>query len=103
LLNDRDDLLIVADSSMCYGCFLFSATEKKDCGHSFCLECCKLVRNYHNSRCLLCDQLTNWKDTRLAGYRILSLDGGGVRGYTEVFILNRIEEILSVPVPNLLI
>jgi hypothetical protein len=101
LLNDREDLLTVADSSMCYGCFLSSTTEKIDCGHSFCLECFKLMRNYHNCRCLLCDQLTNWKDTRLAGYRILSLDGGGVRGYTEAIMLNRIEEILSIPIPNL--
>lgn len=101
LLQDREDLLPIADSTMCYGCFLSSTTEKIDCGHSFCVECCKLMKNYYDSRCMFCDQIHYWKDTRIAGYRILSLDGGGVRSIMEIIILNKIEELLQIPIQYL--
>jgi hypothetical protein len=86
---------------MCYGCFLSIPTERIDRYHSFCLSCCKLMKNYNHSKCLLCDSPMNWRDIRLAGTRILVLDGNAIRAIQQLYVLSQIEELLHLSIISL--
>jgi hypothetical protein len=92
---------VAHSSNMCYGCFLSVPTERIDRYHSFCLSCCKLMKNYNSSKCLLCDSPMNWRDIRLAGNRILVLNGNAIRAIQQLFILSQIEEILHLSIISL--
>lgn len=122
LLQQRDDVIPLANaeiasassssstksspynksqSNMCYGCFLNVSTEKICANqHSFCLACCKWMKNFYHSCCMFCNLPMNWKDTRYAGERVLLLSGNAFHAIQELFILSKIEEILNLPITS---
>lgn len=88
----------------CLGCVISPATEKLVCQHTLCINCCKEMNEYNNGDCPICGAHCNWHDASLLptqGYRVLSLDGGGVRGIVELKILSAIEGRLGIPIKNL--
>lgn len=78
---------------VCIGCILNSGTEALQCGHYLCHQCCEECPN----ECLACGQKSEWKPLQFpasAGFRILSLDGGGIRGIVELLTLQRLSTYL---------
>lgn len=90
------------------------------CGHGFCDECVKdfgtvdesCRYQYKLDRCVLClqDFGINPKTAaesmqllrlipKCAGIRILTLDGGGIRGIVELAILEKLESRVGLKVP----
>jgi hypothetical protein len=89
-------------------CCLLRAPEKVfSCGHSICDTCVRAFgqrnseerNSFSFSRCILCDGQNNKAEISLtpftAGVRLLSLDGGGVRGVIPLVFLQHLEESLS--------
>lgn len=84
----------------CLLCFSNSHDTLLSCRHSFCKHCMKEAQEVENEQkqqlicplCLLPLQLMvdNYKIPGKAGYRILSLDGGGIKGIIELCIIDRI-------------
>src|ERR1700733_14264663 len=72
------------------------------CGHAFCLDCIRELINDHSLphrctviQCPIHGQPQNFSPRLLpiqSGYRILSLDGGGVKGVAQLTMLRAIEE-----------
>jgi hypothetical protein len=94
-------------SVTCLCCFLYAADKVLDCGHAYCNNCIRMFgvksiveRNtYHMPHCLVCQQTHRSKSFNLlpptAGVRILSLDGGGIRGIIPLTVLAYLEKQLS--------
>lgn len=83
------------DREICPLC-LAKATGFLGCGHTFCSECLS-----ESSSCPVCKQKSQWKSTDSAlpprgGYRILSMDGGGVRGLIPVLVLSHLENLTGI-------
>lgn len=100
-------------ASVCYGCLFGRPEYKLPCGHVICVSC---VREFDESlrdkkypglaihtSCILCG--SSKQDTwpcefqylpDLSGIRVMSLDGGGVRGIIQLSILSRLEELLNI-------
>ncbi|KAG0559371.1 hypothetical protein KC19_10G099700 [Ceratodon purpureus] len=87
---------------VCVSCMVDLPTEMLSCGHIICAMCAKEVTTEPrlskiiDLRCPVClSPNSKWYPNDLpplAGYRILSLDGGGVRGIVELLAL---QEIMS--------
>ncbi len=99
----RDEYVQLAPAMIttCIGCLLITPSEKLGCGHMFCKMCCEEIFNYNNCRCPICNnplpprEKNELKPTM--GYRILCLDGGGVKGIVELVTLMYIEKLLDMP------
>jgi Patatin-like phospholipase len=103
----------------CFGCLLNVPAEKFPCGHLLCTQCClEQQRNAAtdtNVTCFACDPPDhtqgnkNWKTQEWshvdipngAGFRVLSIDGGGVRGVLPARILWIVEAKLGIPINRL--
>lgn len=108
---------MIYSSSTCYGCLYYSPQYVLPCGHAFCEECVRdfgqrgvqgsSTNVYTHEHCLLCgirDATEGWPwrivlKPMSAGVRLLSLDGGGVRGVAELEILRRLETEIGLNVP----
>lgn len=91
----------------CLACLLRSPEKVLTCGHALCDVCvqyfgsrCSEARDvYRLDDCVLCG--TNNERTPLqilpptAGIRVLSLDGGGVRGIVPLVLLRKLESHLD--------
>ncbi|MCJ1466187.1 hypothetical protein MMC07_004806 [Pseudocyphellaria aurata] len=117
--NTQDPLFWtkVYSSKTCYGCLCCSPQYVLPCGHAFCEDCVRdfgqrgdrgrSTTSYTHDHCLLCGvwgSSIGWPWTILlkpksAGVRLLSLDGGGVRGVAELEILRRLETEIGLHVP----
>ncbi|KAI1422633.1 hypothetical protein F5Y12DRAFT_799440 [Xylaria sp. FL1777] len=107
------DGLSLSSHSTCFSCLIECPEHVLPCGHIICTPCINAVGTLLGGgftkldRCLL----KHWDETRgatpylasikpdQAGVRILTLDGGGVRGIVELTILQKIEEALDNKVP----
>jgi hypothetical protein len=86
----------------CFGCLKAVPVTILVCQHAFCLDCVRDLEEHptglHNSRKIWCPfhKSSQRFAPRLlspgAGYRILSLDGGGVKGIAQLVMLKHIEE-----------
>lgn len=88
---------------ICLGCLLELPTLLQPCGHLFCRSCVLSGFEFDDRKCPICDHEMLSPPTQLpiiSGPRILTLDGGGVRGLVEVIILQRLEEIIGVPIQD---
>ena len=115
LQQQREDMLEVYASiwkstysnKTCFTCLQSVPDHVLSCGHSYCPDCVKEFgqpsRYYEYGlimdHCVLCQ--TEWRDEhsqlirlrpRCAGIRILTLDGGGVRGIIELALLEKLEK-----------
>ena len=97
----------------CFACLQSVPDHALPCGHVFCEQCIKdFGRSSEDQRsciemtqCVLClsDWLTGPQVVRLkpkcAGVRVLTLDGGGIRGIVELAILTEIERRVGLGIP----
>ena len=107
-------------NSTCFACLQSAPDHVMSCGHGFCDECVKdfgtvdesCRYQYKLDRCVLClqDFGINPKTAaesmqllrlipKCAGIRILTLDGGGIRGIVELAILEKLESRVGLKVP----
>lgn len=101
----------------CFVCLCCSPQYILPCGHALCEDC---VRDFDQGAsnqmrstimthpsCILCGARASengwpWKirlKPKSAGVRLLSLDGGGVRGIIELEILRRLEQEIGLDLP----
>ena len=97
----------------CFACLQSVPDHALPCGHVFCEQCVKdFGRSSEDQRsciemtqCVLClsEWLTQPQLVRLkpkfAGVRVLTLDGGGIRGIVELAILAEIERRVGLGIP----
>jgi hypothetical protein len=105
-------------ASVCYACLFGRPEYTLPCGHVVCFDC---IREFDQSsisetypgvaihkECVLCSSNDtsnrNWPHTveyqpDLSGIRVLTLDGGGVRGIIQLSILQRLEELVNLDIP----
>lgn len=96
----------------CFTCLRMIPDHVLPCGHALCENCAKdfgMPSQRQESvveidECVLC--LQTWEEKQLirtkprcAGVRILTLDGGGVRGALEIAILLKLEERIGLGLP----
>ena len=90
---------------VCLGCLLQIPTEQLRCGHLLCSVCCQEQTPVDSFiRCPLCQSECLWDHPNIpegAGYRILALDGGGIRGVVTAVILGQIVANLGIPINQL--
>ncbi|KAK4960688.1 hypothetical protein LTR66_012941 [Elasticomyces elasticus] len=91
----------------CLSCLLRSPEKVFDCGHALCDTCIKIYGKQSNAEkytfamtaCILCGAAHHGPGFQMvpptAGIRVLSLDGGGVRGVILLVFLDRMEQLLS--------
>ncbi|KAN0072294.1 hypothetical protein V8E54_009223 [Elaphomyces granulatus] len=114
LLRQREDVFeefaniwkVTKSNKTCFTCLQSVPDHVLSCGHGYCPNCVKEFgqkSNYYEyglvmDHCVLCQ--TEWRDEhrqlirlkpKCAGVRILTLDGGGVRGIIELALLERLE------------
>ncbi|KAK4178774.1 putative patatin-like phospholipase [Triangularia setosa] len=91
----------------CLSCLLSSPDHVLSCGHAYCPRCIQELSTHSQWKecafdihaCVLCDcqdpshnnQTIQFKP-RCAGVRILTLDGGGVRGIVELGLVKALED-----------
>lgn len=105
----------IPSTSVCYGCFFGRPEYRLPCDHVICEHCIKdfdetpREEQYpgwatHHS-CIICEATDQRWPYRvpvkpdLAGVRVLSLDGGGVRGIVELVTLQRLENLIGLGIP----
>ena len=122
LQNRREELLeeyaatwsLTKSNKTCFTCLQSVPDHVLSCGHGYCPECVgefgQPSNNYEYGvvmdHCILCQiywgdehsQLIRLKP-KCAGVRILTLDGGGVRGIIELALLENLELRIGLGVP----
>ncbi|KAK6354320.1 hypothetical protein TWF730_008727 [Orbilia blumenaviensis] len=103
-------------TAVCYGCLFRPSVYLLPCGHAICELCVKAnsedddARKYNSKytvkACVICGTSTGpqWPYVvrirpSFSGLRILSLDGGGVRGIIQLIILQRLESHIGLGLP----
>ncbi|KYQ91383.1 patatin family protein [Tieghemostelium lacteum] len=92
----------IKTDKICFGCLLgVPESTCTPCGHQLCNHCIKEGLN----KCKICQCIQNLADgtlidfTPTLGYRVLSLDGGGIRGIIECYILKELsKQLFGLPV-----
>lgn len=116
LYNQRFSHIFGADltirASVCYACLFGRPEYSLPCGHVICFSCLREFDQLPpelkypgialHEECVLCKSRDEegWPykieyRPDLSGIRVLSLDGGGVRGIIQLSILQRLEELLD--------
>ncbi|KAH0565196.1 hypothetical protein GP486_001412 [Trichoglossum hirsutum] len=105
---------VTKSNKTCFTCLQAVPDHILSCGHGYCPDCVKEFgrkSSYYEygivmESCPLCQ--TEWHDLhpqlirlkpKCAGVRILTLDGGGVRGIIELTILERLEQRIGLRTP----
>jgi hypothetical protein len=89
----------------CFCCLLRTPEKVLDCGDAFCDVCIKTFGSQYGSEpnryelpeCTICGEAHSSTFTFIpptAGIRLLSLDGGGVRGIIQLTVLEHLEREL---------
>ena len=90
----------------CFYCIRRAPEYKLSCSHAICEDCvqiygsmvCDKTSHYHVSKCILCvheGTLSARLKPVTAGCRLLSVDGGGVRGVVPLEFLNLLQQELG--------
>jgi len=101
----------ISSNITCFWCLFNKPEHALECGHSFCDDCLRIFGQTNQANwdytfkitvCALCSNQTN-QDFAIkpptAGMRILTLDGGGIRGIIELELLRLLEERLGLGLP----
>ena len=102
----RPSLRGLKSNRICLCCLMEVPEKVLRCGHAYCDTCVRVFggkskshrHSYCLSVCMVCGDRDEHKFQLIsptAGVRILSLDGGGVRGIVPLTFLCHIEDILS--------
>lgn len=99
----------------CFACLQDAPDHVLRCSHALCAKCVKDFGITHETRrhcyvlqgCPLCGtgfgDMTSAQifqlDPPFAGARLLTLDGGGIRGIIELAILQKIEQRIGIAIP----
>lgn len=95
------------NAKSCYTCLARMSDSKLECGHTICSICIQIFGvksifgrySYTLKDCLLCRSNTGGFILTLkpptAGVRILSIDGGGVRGVIPIKALIGLEDMIE--------
>jgi hypothetical protein len=106
---------VTKSNKTCFTCLQAVPDHVLSCGHAYCSDCAREFgrkSDYYEygivmESCALCQ--TEWHDQHpqlirlkpnCAGVRILTLDGGGVRGIVELAILQRLEQRVGLKLPT---
>ncbi|KAF8847153.1 hypothetical protein BDZ45DRAFT_811773 [Acephala macrosclerotiorum] len=98
--------------TVCFSCLMEIPLHPLPCGHILCTPCVKGLGKAINSSdfsldhcpldlsgdCWNYSHIIRFKP-KLAGVRVLSLDGGGIRGIVELEVLHAIQEEISDQIP----
>lgn len=103
------------NARVCYGCFFGRPEYRLPCGHAICVACvedfddtpkaAKYPGLFSHWSCAVCAATGHGWPHRmrvkpdLAGVRVMSLDGGGVRGIVELVVLKQLEEQIGLGIP----
>ncbi|KAG5797164.1 hypothetical protein H9Q69_003773 [Fusarium xylarioides] len=104
------------NTTFCLGCLFGRPEYRLPCEHVICETCVEdfddtaVDKRYPgrvmHKRCIICDSSSSDKwpfvttmRPPLCGLRVLSLDGGGVRGIIELTVLNRLEKEIGLGIP----
>lgn len=97
----------ICSHATCFCCLMDVPTHPLPCGHVLCTACIKAYGKQTKSTvvvpcCPLHCESTRWAKPAIvrfnpagAGVRILSLDGGGIRGIVQLEVLRAIEQALG--------
>lgn len=111
LIRMRDGVSKISSDNTCLWCLRRRPQTSFRCKHSVCHAC---VRIFHSADvldteavpveyCLICGALTHGAAIReppaTAKIRVLSLDGGGMRGIGEIEMLMALEWSIGLPYP----
>lgn len=112
-LQDSGFWQTAKSNKACFACLQSVPDHALPCGHVFCEQCVRdFGRNSEDQRscieitqCVLC--LSEWLTPpqlirlkpKFAGIRVLTLDGGGIRGIVELAILAEIERRVGLGIP----
>ena len=103
----------IKSNDLCYGCFLQPFEYRLSCQCSLCTRCCNVFGAEQGvptvlafQKCPLC-QAKYELTARLrvppptAGYRLLELDGGGVKGIVQISALKKLQEQTGLSIAKL--
>ena len=103
----QPQLAYLQTNRLCLSCIMDMPEKVLPCGHAVCDNCIRTFghqsasskHTFHLKNCLICGEdemdLTYQLIPSTAGVRILSLDGGGVRGVIPMTFLCHLESTLS--------
>jgi hypothetical protein len=106
LVRLRPHISRLRSNRSCLTCLLRMPEKVLSCGHSICEICLQLFgsngqsgdHTFHLEDCPVCGKFTN-RSFRLvppnAGTRLLSIDGGGVRGVISIIFLRHLHQQLE--------
>ena len=105
----------IGSTSVCYGCLFGRPEYRLPCNHVICVSCVEdfdetpkekqYPGSFTHKSCIICAATSpKWPyrvhvKPDLAGVRVLSLDGGGVRGIVELIVLQRLESLIGLGLP----
>lgn len=105
---------LTKSNKTCFTCLQSVPDHVLPCGHGYCPVCVQEFGQKSNyfeyglemDHCILCQ--TQWRERHVqlirlkpkcAGFRILTLDGGGVRGIMELALLDALERRIGLRLP----
>lgn len=101
--------MTLRSTDTCFGCLQRRPQFRLICGHSVCENCVKVFGTkdtaedclYHMEKCIFCE--SKMQDLRIrvkqdtARIRVLSIDGGGIRGIAPLEFLKAIQHRVKLP------
>lgn len=105
------DWLSIRSDDTCFTCLRRRQQYNLPCGHCICENCVRVFgRRSHEDpwlfdvdSCFFCGITTSGVVVKIlpptAGIRVLTLDGGGVRGLTTLEFLRHLQDKLDLPYP----